>query len=243
MLPELILKEERLDNFALLFILGVASSFAGILAAVALFPSEAAVLSVVFASIPLVYPLATKFLEAENSDEGSYIEELEIYGALFIGETFGFTLLSLFRPDILTLQAEVAGISGMATQPGLFMPIFTNNMLVFSGILAVSAIVGSAGAFILVWNASVLGKFFGVLLSHLDGFEVITGNSQSASPIAYVPHATLEMTGFILAGISGSLISAAVYREHFDKDTWWDIVRLVIIGAICIYFGAALESA
>ena len=243
MLPELILKEERLDNFALLFILGVASSFVGILAAVTLFPSEASVLSVVFASIPLVYPLATKFLEAENSDEDSYVEELKIYGALFVGETFGFTLLSLFRPDILTLQAEVAGISGMATQSGLFMSIFTNNMLVFSGILAVSAIVGSAGAFILVWNASVLGKFFGVLLSHLDGIEVITGNAKSASPIAYVPHATLEMTGFILAGISGSLISAAVYREHFDRETWGDIVKLIIIGSICIYFGAALESA
>jgi uncharacterized membrane protein SpoIIM required for sporulation len=243
MLPELILKEERLDNFALLFILGAASAFMGILAAAVLFPSEASILSVVFASIPLVYPLATKFLEAENSSEESYMEEIQIYAALFLGETFGFTLLSLFRPDMLSLQAEIAGVTGMATQPGLFMSIFTNNMMVFGGILTVSAVIGSAGAFILVWNASVLGKFFGVLLSSLEGFDVITGSSQSASPIAYVPHATFEMTGFILAGISGSLVSAAVYREHFDRDTWWGILKLVLTGMLCIYIGAVLETA
>ncbi|WP_217907064.1 stage II sporulation protein M [Candidatus Nanohalobium constans] len=197
----------------------------------------------VFASIPLVYPLATKFLEDEKAEGESYLEEIKIYLSLFAGEAVGFTMIGLSRPDMLTLQAQVAGISGMATQPVSFMSIFMNNMMVFFGILAVSAVIGSAGAFILVWNASVLGKFFASLLSRLDGIEVLTGSSQAATPIAYIPHATLEMTGFILAGISGSMISAAVYREHFDWETWDHLVKLVLIGFACILAGALLETA
>jgi uncharacterized membrane protein SpoIIM required for sporulation len=243
MLPELILKEERDDNFALLFVLGVASAGIGFLAANFLFPSQVAVLSVVFASIPLVYPLATKFLEDEDKGPGYFVEEIKIYGSLFAGEALAFTMIGLVKPSVLSLQASVAGISGRATAPGLFQSVLLNNLTVFAGILAVSAVIGSAGAFILVWNASVLGRFFAGLLSRLNGLEVLTGSSQVATPVAYIPHATLEMTGFIIAGISGSLVSAAVYREHFDRDTWVYLVKLVLLGVACILAGALLETA
>ena len=243
MLPEFILKEERTDNFPLLFVLGFFCSVAGFLAASRLFPSESSVMAVVFASIPLVYPLTTKFLADEGSQGDSYFEEIELYGALFTGQALGFTLISLVRPSAFSLQADVAGVSGRAVAEGLFVQVLSNNLAVFTGILAVSAIIGSAGAFILVWNASVLGKFFASLLENLKGLEVLTGNSQVAAPVAYVPHATLEMTGFIIAGISGSMISAAVYREHFDKETWIDIVKLVLAGLGCVLLGALLETA
>lgn len=243
MLPELILKEERADNFPLLFVLGVITSVVGFLVAQRLFPSESSVLAVVFASIPLVYPLATKFLEDEGKKVSNFVEEVEIYGALFAGEALGFTLISMLNPGGFSLQAQVAGVSGRAAVPGLFTQVLTNNMLVFASILAVSAIIGSAGAFILVWNASVLGKFFASLLSRLEGFEVLTGNSQAATPIAYIPHATFEMAGFIIAGVSGSLISAAIYREHFDRNTWLNLTKLVLVGAACILAGAILEAA
>lgn len=243
MLPEYILKEERSDNFQLLFVLGFVSAIGGFVAASALFPSESSLLAVIFASIPLVYPLTTKFLEDEKEQEESYFEEVSIYGALFIGQVVGFMLISLVRPEALQLQAEAAGIAGRATAPGLFFQILSNNLMVFTGILAVSAIIGSAGAFILVWNASVLGNFFGHLLSQLQGLELLTGNSQAATPIAYVPHATFEMGGFIIAGISGTMISAAVYREHFDKSTWLDIVKLIATGLLCVLVGAVIESA
>ena len=243
MLPELILKEERTDNFPLLFVLGVFCSLAGFVAANRLFPSESSVLAVVFASIPLVYPLTTKFLADEKKQKESYLEEVEIYGALFTGQAIGFTIISLLRPEAFSLQAQIVGLTGRATQGGLFSSILINNLTVFAGILTVSALIGSAGAFILVWNASVLGKFFASLLKNLNGFEILTGNSQAATPIAYVPHATLEMTGFIIAGISGSMISAAVYRKHFDYKTWNHIVKLVLIGAACVLAGAMLETA
>lgn len=242
MLPELILKEERKDDFLVLFGLGLFSSLAGFAAALVLFPSQLSVLSVIFASIPLVYPLTTKFLDDEKEEGDSYLEEVEIYGSLFLGQALGFMLVSFFRPGALSLQASVAGISGNAVSPGFFFEVLSNNLMVFSGILTVSAVIGSAGAFILVWNASVLGKFFASLISRLNGFDVFTGTSEMASPLAYIPHASFEMAGFIIAGVSGSMVSAAVYREHFDSKTWFDIAKLILIGLACILTGAVLEA-
>ena len=234
MLPELILKEERTDDYPVLFLLGLLASVGGFFAARTLFPDQSNVLSVVFASLPLIYPLTAKFLEDEK-EEPSYIEEVSLYGALFAGQVFGFTALSLAYPESLSLQAEVAGLTGNAVVSGLFTQILTNNLLVFTGILAVSAIFGSAGAFILVWNASVMGKFFAELISRAQGWE-------RAAPLLYFPHAAFEMTGFIIAGVAGSLISAAVYREHFDKETWKNLVLLVLSGVCCILIGASLET-
>jgi uncharacterized membrane protein SpoIIM required for sporulation len=242
MLPEYILKEERSDNFPLLFVSGVLSASGGFIVASILFPSESSVLAVIFASLPLVYPLTTKFLEDEDGGSESYVEEVSIYGSLFAGQALGFTLVSMVRPEALSLQAQAAGITGRASAPGLFFSVLSNNLIVFLGVLGVSAVIGSAGAFILVWNASVLGEFFGHLLSQLSGLEVLTGNSQAATPIAYVPHATLEMAGFITAGILGTLISASVYREHFDKNLWIDYSVTALLGVSLILTGAGLES-
>jgi hypothetical protein len=51
------------------------------------------------------------------------------------------------------------------------------------------------------------------------------------------------MSGFVIAGIAGSLVSAAVYREHFDRETWKDYIKLIVAGIACIVIGAALEAA
>jgi uncharacterized membrane protein SpoIIM required for sporulation len=114
---------------------------------------------------------------------------------------------------------------------------------VFMVILTVSALVSSSGAFILTWNASVLGVFMGILAKNLDGVGVFVGSGTVPTPFAYVPHASLEMAGFIVAGISGSLISAAIYREHFDKDTWIDYMKLIGLGIGLVLMAAVFETA
>jgi uncharacterized membrane protein SpoIIM required for sporulation len=80
-----------------------------------------------------------------------------------------------------------------------------------------------------------MGKFFAELIAKAQGLE-------KAAPVLYFPHAAFEMTGFIIAGIAGSLISAAVYREHFDEETWRNLVILVLAGVGCIFVGASLET-
>ncbi len=231
MLPELILREEEKSKKFLLVLLGLASAFVGFAIARVLFPSETDLLAVIFASIPLIYPLTSFFLEREG-ESAPHIPEVEMYGALFLGEVVAFFVLGFFNPEHFGLQLEVVGASGYATNTVSLPALLVNNLLVFAGILGAALIVGSAGAFVLTWNASVLGVFLAAVFQ-----------DSPVKVLGYLPHATLEMTGFIIAGISGSMISAAVYREHFDRRTWGSLGKLVVSGALLILLGALLETA
>lgn len=267
MLPELIYREEESDNLSLLFCLGLLSSFTGYWVALMVFPSQVSILSVVFAAIPLMYPLTRKFLEDEKDDR-PHLDEIAIYGSIFLGETIGFFLLMLILPSAnfdhfyiqigkfsgalenmglvalegMNLNDVVDKATGAATGGPGVLPILLNNIIVFASIIVVSVVISSAGAFILVWNASVLGIFLGVLTRKLSWPTVVTGTEKIPSPLLYLPHAFLEMSGFIIAGIAGSLVSAAIYREHFDWKTWMDYGRLIAIGIGCIIMGALLEG-
>lgn len=250
MLPELILREEKQGNLGYTALLGLLSGLAGFTLAKILFPGMTDILSVVFASIPLVYPLTSVFLNDEKEGR-PHIREIEFYGSLFLGQFISFLVLGLiFFQDfemqigVFSDQMSSLGLAGNAVLPDIFFVVLANNLVLYVSIFAVAAIIGSAGAFILTWNASVLGLFIAKLVSELQGLtELIIGSGKTPSPVAYVPHATFEMAGFIVAGITGSLVSAAVYREHFDLHTWKDLAKLFATGLIFILLGAVLESA
>jgi uncharacterized membrane protein SpoIIM required for sporulation len=248
MLPEIILREGNRDDFGLLILLGAASAVIGFNLGRFLFPSQSGIMTVVFASLPLVYPLTDQFLSDEKEGR-PHREEVEIYGSLFVGEVLGFSVLGFVNPapfesqfSVIGEQLVQMGITGYATSSASFLPIFLNNMTVFMVILGVSIIIGSAGAFILTWNASVLGVFMGTLARELPTSGLFTGSGTIPTPIAYLPHSAFEMSGFIIAGISGSLMSAAIYREHLDWNTWKDFFKLAGFGIVCIFFGAGIET-
>lgn len=242
MLPELIYREERAEDYPLLVMSGIVSVLAGFGAASFLFPSEVDILAVIFASIPLVYPLTRYFLEDENNGS-PHIPEIQVYGSIFLGEVIGFVILGMFFLDTFSLQTSIVGASGFAIFGGSFAGILLNNLTVFTAILALAAIIGSAGAFVLTWNASVLGVFFAKLLDAVESGTGYFTCKPTPSPLCYAPHTFFEMTGFIIAGVAGSLISAAVYREHFDKETWKDYSKLVALGFFMVLLGAFLETA
>ena len=92
--------------------------------------------------------------------------------------------------------------------------------------------------FILVWNASVLGVF----LSKIININPITA-------LLYLPHGLLEISGFILAGIAGALLSHQFEhfkKEHRNKKVFRrilnDIGLLVFIGVVAIIIGGLIES-
>jgi len=242
MLPELIYREERSEDYPLLLMLGTFSVLIGFGAASFLFPSEADLLTVVFASIPLVYPLTRYFLEDEENGS-PHIPEIQVYGSIFIGEVAGFLALGMMFPDSFTLQSSIVGASGFAVFGGSFFGILFNNLTVFGAILSLATFIGSAGAFVLTWNASVLGVFFAKLLDSIESNSGLFTCRPTPSPLCYAPHAFFEMTGFVIAGICGSLISAALYREHFKKELWIDYAKLLVLGLLMIFLGAFLETA
>lgn len=231
MLEEIFLVEEERQNFSILLVLGLISGLIGFTVAKILFPTQADILAVIFAAIPMIYSLTEKFLEDE-AERSPHLPEVESYLSIFAGEAIAFLILALSFPDSFAVQRSIIGASGAAVQQVGFDMVISNNLMVFSAIFLVSMLVGSAGAFILTWNASVFGVFMAKLVS-----------SNPVNAIGYLPHSIFEMSGFVIAGIAGSLISAAVYRRHFDEETWKDYIRLLVLGVVCIFIGAFLETA
>lgn len=231
MLQELFLLEEERRSLGLLFVLGAVAAFTGFLAASLFFPSRLALISVVFAAVPLIFSLTREFMKDED-EALPHIPELKMYFSIFAGQASAFVLISLFTETSFTAQRTVLGLSGAAVSDASFQSILLNNIGVFAAALSLALVIGSAGAFVLTWNASVLGVFLAEVFS-TDPFLAL----------AYIPHASLEMLGFITAGVAGTLISAAVYRKHFDTDTWLDYVKLVSLGLLFIVVAAVLETA
>lgn len=234
MLSEFILREENLGRYDLLFLTGLLSALGGFVVAI-LVQFQVSISTVVFAALPLVYPLMSKFLNDED-DGRPHRSEIASYFSLFAGQASAFLILGMLAREKFTAQLSAIGATGsFVNMDSLFIQILSNNMTVFAVIFFASVFIGSAGAFILTWNASVLGVFFSRLLS-------FRGTSDYVSPILYVPHATLEISGFILAGVTGSLVSAALYRKHFDYDTWQDYGLLTGLGISLVITGAFLET-
>ncbi len=258
MLPELIYREEKLHDYKLLAVLGALTGLIGFYLANLVFPSNIALTTVVFAAIPLVYPLTQFFLERER-DGVSHIEELKVYLSLFTGQVVAFTGLGYVYPEkfdaqLLQFTDSISGVdpTGQFFADSLFMSIFSNNITLFLMIFLVSVVIASAGAFVLTWNASVMGVFFGQLLATMplssEALFVCTEEAVQEAGLAnpsflcYLPHAGFEMAGFIIAGITGSLMSASVYREHFGREIWEDYILFLLLGAGFIVIGAALET-
>jgi len=249
MLPEIILREERRHDYALLFSLGLVTALLGTGFARLLFPSKPEFAAVMLAAVPLVYPLMKVFLQDEE-ERNPHVPEIFIYFSLFSGQALGFYLMAIADPSFFSMQLSVfdlklaeLGITGYAVKSSGFTGILVNNITVFGFVLAVSSLVGSAGAFILSWNASVLGVFLATLTSELSSLPgVLTGSGDIPAPIAFFPHAALEMSGFIVAGILGTMVSAAVYRRHFDREIWLDFGKTLGTGLSLVLAGASLEA-
>ncbi|MFB6147325.1 MAG: hypothetical protein ABEJ66_00420, partial [Candidatus Nanohaloarchaea archaeon] len=214
-----------------------------------LFPSQADILGVAFASIPLIYPLMEE-LTTDERDDRDYMPEIFSYSALFTGEVLAFTVLGLLT-DGFGLQRRVIGLSGQAVGGASFTGILSNNLVVYLGIFGLAALIGSAGAIVLTWNASVLGVFLADLVSGIPETTALLACSagklsslgvQNASPLCYLPHASFEMGGFLLAGLTGSMVSAAVYRRDLDEEVWENFSWLLVTGVSAIVTGAALEA-
>ncbi|MFB6116689.1 MAG: stage II sporulation protein M [Candidatus Nanosalina sp.] len=230
MLERIFLLEEEKQNFRLLAVLGLLSGIVGFTVARILFPSQSDILSVLFAAIPLIYSLTEKFLEDE-SEKLPHVPEVEMYLSIFAGLSLAFGLLSVHFPGSFDAQSAIVGLSSAAVQDVSFSLILTNNLTVFSSIFIVSMFIGSAGAFILSWNASVFGVFMAKVAS-----------SDPLMTLSYLPHSLFEMSGFVIGGIAGSLISAAAYRGDFDREIWMDYIKLLLAGIGCIVIGALLET-
>ncbi len=180
------------------------------------------------------------------------------YGAFFIGVVLAISLVYIllpeplanttFAPQINELHAIRTLATGHATSdPCGFTCILFNNLQVLAFVVIFSFLYGAGAIYIITWNASIVGVLIGITTQELAGK---LGNESLAyipslflSALRLLPHGIFEITGYLVAGLAGGIMSAALMRGHiFHKKILLDLVSMMTVSVILIVIGAAIES-
>ncbi len=169
---------------------------------------------------------------------------------LFAGLTLAFAVLALLLPQG-TFNAQTgkineirgsgnfltgltSAVTGQAAGGLDFTGIFWNNLQVLAMAFLLALVFGAGAVFIIVWNASVLGVFIGSAAKSLWAIPAVS--------LGFLPHGLPEIAAYLLAGLAGGLLSAAVLRKNpreVVEAITWDAGRLLVV-AIALVFVAAL---
>ena len=228
-----------------------------------------------FACIPIMFHAIRHeekedvVLESEVSMLKRHSRVIMFYVFLFLGITLGFVIWyvvlptemsqTLFRQQITTIaqiNAPVTGkISGMATTTSLFNRIFFNNIKVLIFCILFAFVYGAGAIFILTWNASVVSAAIGNLIKlgmakymSLGGVAKMAAVTQTVSYSfsRYLLHGLPEMLAYMVAGLAGGIISAAVINKDFKTDNFQKIIldasSLLMIAIGILFLAAVVES-
>ena len=153
-----------------------------------------------------------------------------------------FGLFALFflplEQDYSYQESFVLDVSGYITQGHLsFSEILVNNLTVAFFTFILSFLVFSAMVFVLVWNASIVSYYLFSLGSIKQSFLV---------GALLLSHGLLEIGGFMLAGIAGSLLAYRFDKRKkltssLNKQFYVDLGLLLGSSIFLIVFGAIIE--
>ena len=253
MLEKLWVEKEREEDFTACFGLSMVFGLISIFIARFFVPFQLSgdlmtgIVAVVLTSLAASYPLI-KYLEEEVEEteekertfkgEFDLLErhgtELEIYVAFFLGVALAFGLGNSFFPEMFEVQREVIGsvrpdvAAGKVTSPGLFVEVITNNLSIFFITFLLSFLLTAGMIFILVWNASIFGVFISEISKGLMDIPYIV--------ISYLPHGILEISAYIIAGLSGFFLSHEV-KEIIEWDDKSQALKLMADSFLLIGLG------
>ena len=270
MVLEHLFPEEWLEKKSIYaFLIGVGYSIAGILFASILFPSDPALASVAFTSLlmlPELYKLFSLEEGVEDKERTFSFRELykdnkdfvKTYMLIFVGILIVYSVATIFLPsyqvnDLFREQLEMRGaggqaVSGLATfDAGLFWDIFKNNFLVLIFCFLLSFLSGDGAIFFITWNASVWGTIFGITAKNAALFAGVNPLYYFGIIILIVaPHVLLEGLSYIMAAISGGVISKDVLLERFDSARFWEVFQyniwLLLIALVILVIGGLVET-
>jgi len=216
----------------------------------------------VMACVPLMYSVIK--LEEEKDlkikEEKKLIKEhgraLLFFIFLFLGITLAVSLWYVVLPQqtvnnlfyiqtktITTINSKATGnfLSGI----NIVSKIFLNNLRVMIFCLLFAFIYGVGAIFILTWNASVIGVAIGSFIRnnifHYNNLLHLT----SKALLRYLPHGTLEILAYFIAGLAGGIISIAVIRHDFRTKKFehivTDSVDLILLAFLILFIAALIE--
>lgn len=255
---------ERKNRFA--FMLGVAFSMIGIMFAILLFPESPSLIAIAFTSI-LLLPLLRKMLEKEERIEDHekmfrlknlYNDNkhlIKVYLLVFLGILLVYSIFAMVLPDqavnsLFDRQlAIMGGSTGGATFTGpLFYTLLANNLQVLVFCFLLSVLLGDAAIVLIVWNASVWGTIFGNLARYAAVAKgaVYPYETYFIIMLIVFPHMILEVLSYILASISGGVISKDFLKEKLGSTRFTTVLMynfvLLFIALGVLVTAAGIET-
>ncbi|MFH1055393.1 MAG: stage II sporulation protein M [Candidatus Altiarchaeota archaeon] len=173
-------------------------------------------------------------------------QTMMFYTYLFLGSAIAFILLYglLGENEVSRLfenQLDVIspGPGGDFRGGELFNSIVSNNLKITVICVLLSLLYGSGAIFILMYNSSIAGVMYG------DALRSILWGSSELYPnlLNYLPHTTIEIFAYLLAAISGGIISKATVGSQPGSTRIWlkDGLQLFVFSVILILIGAWVE--
>jgi len=165
--------------------------------------------------------------------------ELIVFWSIFIAAVIGMAVVFPFQKDFTSQESFLHSVTGNATHTSsLFKTILLNNIRVLVLTFIISLISFSALLFVLFWNASILvyslSKFTSISAAVSRGVQIL-------------PHGLIEIGGYVMAGIAGSIIAYRVDRwkkfdHRLDGEFIKDVLILMIGSVLLVVVGAMIEA-
>ena len=159
-------------------------------------------------------------------------QTIYFYVYLFLGATLAFMFLYAVLDENLLqfafynqLDVIMPSPRGMFTGGALFQSIVLNNLRIALICVILSLFYGSGAVFILTYNASIAGVMYG------SSFRGLIWGSEALYPniLAYLPHTTLEILAYLLAAISGGILSKATIGSNPGCVRFWVKDSLILL--------------
>ncbi len=214
-------------------------------------------------STPLLVHMIWSEEEEERKIKETFMERhgkiIEAYGSLFIGVVLGISLAyvllpngiatKIFNPQISELKAiHTIAVQGHIASPCGFACILMNNLQVLAFVLLFSFLYGAGAIYVITWNASIVGVLIGVTSNQFSRTMGISNSlayliALPVSTVRLLPHGIFEITGYLIGGVAGGVMSAAIMRGHTKyRVIWRDIGIMVGLSVLFIVIGAFIES-
>lgn len=119
--------------------------------------------------------------------------------------------------------------------------IFDNNAGVLVFTLVLSLFYGAGAIFLIAWNASVLGIFFGEMIA---SGQVFQGFGMLESML--IGHGPPELLGYVFGALAGAILSAMVAKgkilTHEFEVIFKDFLFLAGLAFFSVFYGAIMEA-
>jgi len=240
-------------------LLGVCYSIIALGISVLIFPTDPSLISLGIVTL-LLYPTVQKLLKEHELIESnrfhpglfSFFREhrsvlifyLIICLSIFT-VFFSFSYMNPQNNSILFTQQE-AVVNSMTGGASAMMDnalyYFIHNSKVLILIFIATFILGEGGLLLLSWNASSWGVFFGAYLatSHLSS------GASLLLLLTVLPHIILEISAYIIAGITASILSRAYYADHISKrkrqNVLLDSFQAIALAFLVLAVAAIIET-